>query len=333
MSSIKTYSYPRAALIGNPSDGYHGKTIAFVFSNFSVEATLNESSQLEIQVPKEERTFNSLQSFCDHIEYFGYYGGERLIKSTIKVFLDYCESKSIKLHKNLFTLSYQSDIPRSLGLAGSSAIVTAVIKALMEYYDVKIHNAQLANIILSAETQELGITAGLQDRVAQAFAHPMYMDFDEQHMRNHGIGRYKKIDPHLLPNLYIAYKVINSESSEIVHGDLRQSYASGDPVVVKGINRLSHITDQFYQNMTTKNTEVCHNLINENFYIRKKIMHISDSNKNLIETARASDVSAKFTGSGGAIIGMYDSKAALNKLKKNMALIGAEVIIPKVVNT
>ena len=45
----RTYSYPRAALIGNPSDGYFGKTIAFVFSNFQAEILLYESPELIIE--------------------------------------------------------------------------------------------------------------------------------------------------------------------------------------------------------------------------------------------------------------------------------------------
>ena len=45
---IREKAYPRAALIGNPSDGYFGKTIAFVFRNYSAEVTLYESPNLEI---------------------------------------------------------------------------------------------------------------------------------------------------------------------------------------------------------------------------------------------------------------------------------------------
>ena len=33
---IQESAYSRAALVGNPSDGYHGKTIAFVFNNYQV---------------------------------------------------------------------------------------------------------------------------------------------------------------------------------------------------------------------------------------------------------------------------------------------------------
>ena len=45
---IRKVSYPRAALIGNPSDGYYGKTIAFLFSNFKAEILVYESPELEI---------------------------------------------------------------------------------------------------------------------------------------------------------------------------------------------------------------------------------------------------------------------------------------------
>ncbi|MFA7054339.1 MAG: GHMP kinase, partial [Kiritimatiellia bacterium] len=60
---IRTKAYPRAALIGNPSDGYFGKTIAFTFSNFSARVTLYESPELEI-VPcrRDGSVFDSIQA-------------------------------------------------------------------------------------------------------------------------------------------------------------------------------------------------------------------------------------------------------------------------------
>jgi glucuronokinase len=44
------------------------------------------------------------------------------------------------------------------------------------------------NLVLSAE-EELGITAGLQDRVVQVYGGVVYMDFDRDHMQAHGYGR------------------------------------------------------------------------------------------------------------------------------------------------
>ena len=44
---IKTTSFARAGLLGNPSDGYFGKTISFAFSNFSAELTMYETPERE----------------------------------------------------------------------------------------------------------------------------------------------------------------------------------------------------------------------------------------------------------------------------------------------
>ena len=44
---IKKQAFPRAALIGNPSDGYYGKTIAFVFDNYSAQVDLYETPELD----------------------------------------------------------------------------------------------------------------------------------------------------------------------------------------------------------------------------------------------------------------------------------------------
>lgn len=45
---IRRKSYARAGLVGNPSDGYFGKTISFIVKNFEAEVILYESPELEI---------------------------------------------------------------------------------------------------------------------------------------------------------------------------------------------------------------------------------------------------------------------------------------------
>lgn len=82
---IVTYAYPRAALVGSPSDGYFGKTIALVFSNFRAEITLWESPTLEI-LPndRDKSVFTSIEQLVDDIHSYGYYGGIRLLKAAIK---------------------------------------------------------------------------------------------------------------------------------------------------------------------------------------------------------------------------------------------------------
>ncbi|MBP7509292.1 MAG: hypothetical protein KA807_15875, partial [Prolixibacteraceae bacterium] len=114
---IETKSYPRAALIGNPSDGYYGKTIAFVFSNFSANIKLYQTPQLEIKPEKLDcPVYDSLEDLVYGIGLNGYYGGVRLLQAAIVTFHKFCISNSIKLEKKNFTISYSSDIPLRLGL-------------------------------------------------------------------------------------------------------------------------------------------------------------------------------------------------------------------------
>ena len=146
---IHTASYPRAGLIGNPSDGYHGKTISFIVRNFSAQVTLWESPELEIKpARRDEMKFDNLAHLVDDTRTFGYYGGLRLLKASVKRFHDHCREHSCDLHDENFTIRYRSDIPPHVGMAGSSAIITACFRALMEFYEVEIPPPTLANLIL-----------------------------------------------------------------------------------------------------------------------------------------------------------------------------------------
>ena len=180
---IREKAYPRAALIGNPSDGYFGKTIAFVFRNYSAEVTLYESPNLEI-LPSvlDYNTYKDMADLASSITKFGYYGGIRLLKACVKTFYTYCMKEHIALSGDNFTLRYQSDIPNRLGMAGSSAIITATMRAMIRFFGIEIPKPVLANLVLSVELDELGIKAGLQDRVAQVYETPVYMDFNKDHM-------------------------------------------------------------------------------------------------------------------------------------------------------
>ncbi|HSH20038.1 MAG TPA: hypothetical protein VLA03_06280, partial [Draconibacterium sp.] len=180
---IETYSYPRAAVIGNPSDGYFGKTIAFVFSNFGAKVQLYQTPDLEIKPQRLDVTsYKNMKTLVEDINFAGYYGGMRLLKGMTKVFYEYCTKNNIHLASKNFTIQYNSNIPLRLGLAGSSAILSACLKAICLFYEVYIPPAIFANLVLSVEKNELGIAAGLQDRVAQAFEKPVFMDFNKEIM-------------------------------------------------------------------------------------------------------------------------------------------------------
>ena len=94
---IKEKAYPRAGLVGNPSDGFFGKTIAFAFSNFHAEITMWESPEIDL-VPslRDHSHFPNIRGLVEDVELLGYYGGIRLLKAAIKRFCDHCDESGVK---------------------------------------------------------------------------------------------------------------------------------------------------------------------------------------------------------------------------------------------
>ncbi len=331
---IETYSYPRAAVIGNPSDGYFGKTIAFVFSNFVAKVQLYQTPELEIKPQALDVTsYKNMGALVEDINFAGYYGGMRLLKGMVKVFYEYCIKNKVQLASKNFTLCYNSNIPLRLGLAGSSAILSACLKALCLFYEVYINPATFANLVLSVENNELGISAGLQDRVAQAFEKPVFMNFNKEIMDKQGYGNYEALNTTNFPNFYIAYRKNLSEGTEVVHNNLKARFEIGEEKVLLAMKRWGEITEEFKTALTKNDCDAMHQLINENFNLRHALIQISQGNIEMVELARSVGASAKFTGSGGAIIGTYKNEIMFSKLKDALNSNDIEVIKPNIVNS
>lgn len=329
MRIFKTKAYARAGLIGNPSDGYHGKTISLIVKNFSASVVIYEWPQLEIIPTRQDNCrFDTIEEFLYDQRLNGYYGGLRLIKASIKRFAEYCQQHDLPLTAGNFSLRYDSNIPRQVGLAGSSAIVTATMRALCRFYEVAIPREILPGLILSVERDELGIGAGLQDRVAQVYEGLTYMDFDRQFMAEHGHGRYDSLDPGILPPVYIAYQTELAESSEVFHNDIRKRYDSGDLKVIDAITLIADLAGQARDCLLQRNYDELARLMNLNFDARRTIYNLNPKHIRMVELARELGASAKFAGSGGSIIGIYQDEAMFARLKQAFEAERCAVIKP-----
>jgi glucuronokinase len=326
---FKTKAYARAGLVGNPSDGYHGKTISLIVKNFSADVVIYEWPELEIIPTRQDHCrFDTMKDFLRDQRINGYYGGLRLIKASLKRFAEYCEKQGIELPAENFSLRYSSSIPRQVGLAGSSAIVTATMRAMCRFYEVTIPQEILPGLILSVEKDELGIGAGLQDRVAQVYEGLTYMDFDRSFMDAHGHGVYEPLAMGLLPPLYIAYQTELAESSEVFHNDIRKRYDSGERKVIDAMETIAELARQARQCLLARDYETLSGLMNRNFDIRRGIYNLNPKHIRMVELARALGASAKFAGSGGSVIGAYKDETMFERLKRAFEAENCAVIKP-----
>ena len=328
MDIIRRRAYARAGLVGNPSDGYNGKTIAVLVPDYFAEVVLYEWEDLEIVPSQDDQSrFRSIQDLAEDVELHGYYGGIRLVKATIKKFVEYCQQRH-EIHDRNFSIRYESSIPRAVGMAGSSGIIVATLRALMAFYEIEIPISVQPSLVLSVEREELGIQGGLQDRVVQCFGEPVFMDFSKHAMHeSHGLmcGNYQPISPDKLPPLYIAFDQSAGEPTEVFHNDLRGRFERGDEAVVNAMAKFAELTEQALHAIETGDHQQLATIIDTNFDTRRSICDLPTKQIRMVEAARSAGASAKFAGSGGAIVGTYTDASMYSKLTEQLAAIGCRV--------
>ena len=156
------FAYARAALAGNPSDVHGGAVLAVTLPGWRARAEA---------IPAAESRVDPANA---------------LVEATERRF-------SRELGTPGASVAWATSIPQRVGLGSSSALAIAVIRALCELHAVELDPVEVAELALAVETEELGIVAGLQDRVVQAYGGLVFMDFGEP--------RYESLDPRLLPPL------------------------------------------------------------------------------------------------------------------------------------
>jgi glucuronokinase len=328
---IETFAYARAGFLGNPSDGYFGKTISFSVRNFRARVLLYPSARLEIKLSKADTpVWENLEDLYKSTRWRGYYGGIRIMQALLLRFMDYCRSRKIELEERNFTIEYDSNVPQRLGMGGSSAIITAALRAVCAYFRVEIPPAVFANLVLETETKELNVPAGLQDRVIQAYEGVVYMDFSKEIMDRQGFGNYESLDPALLPNVYVAYRTSLSEGTEVFHNNIRERWRAGEPEVVQAMRTWAGYAEQGRAALLARDYKRLNVLLDANFDLRSRIYKIDQGNLEMIHTARRCGASANFAGSGGAICGAYEDDAMFQELTRQLKAIGVAAVQPKI---
>lgn len=257
----------RAALAGNPSDGYDGAVLAVTVDQFRARVSAAPAATLSVSPPS------------------------ALVEATVQRFArELCGA-------GLGTaLEWTTSIPRGVGLGGSSAIVIAVLRPLSELHHVTLSEAELASFALAVETDELGIAAGLQDRVAQAYGGLTFMEFGTSGRR------YERLDPALLPPLVVAWRSDAATDSGRTHSDLRARFERGEPLVHEAIEALGAAARTARAALLAGDRAELARCADASFDARRRMIALDSRHTEMISIARACGAGANYSGSGGAIV-------------------------------
>ena len=138
----------------------------------------------------------------------------------------------------------------------------------------------------------------------------------------------RELDPGLLPNVYVAYRTSLSEGTEIFHNNIRARYLAGDTSVIEAMQLWAEIAEQGRKALVDGHTDNLGRLVDANYDLRSRIYRISPGNQEMVGTAREAGATAKFAGSGGAIVGTYRDEGHLQALIEKLSEIGVAVVKP-----
>lgn len=263
--------------------------------------------------------FDSVAEFALFVDRFGYGTGEQLLAATLRTFLDLAQTQGWKVPAGM-DISFNTRIPRGVGLAGSSALVISLLRCLLDLCGQQLAEHLLPALALSAEVHQLGMAAGLQDRVVQTYGGLVAMDFGAlttDAKTGLVFGNYERLDPETLPRLFVAYSAAAAEPSSSYHQVLRSRFTAGDPVTVAALHELAGLVARGKATLRWGGHGLGP-LMTRNMEIRASLAPVGDAQMELVESARDCGLAATFTGSGGAIVGVFDDEADLDRLSSRL---------------
>jgi glucuronokinase len=291
----------RSGLAGHPSDGYGGATLSVTLRNFAAEVHVAPGPALDI-APIDDGQWPE--------------GGQPLVAAAVKRFGRRCAAAGVPFNGRL-RIRYGSTIPREVGLGGSSAIVIATLRALAAATGAAISQDELPELALAVETEELGIAAGLQDRVAQTWEGLVFMDFASH--------RYEPLPATLLPPLFVAWLPEAGGASGDAHAAVRARHARGDRKVVAAMAALAQRAHDARTALLDGDHDAFAATLDEGYDLRASIFALDPRHAALVERARALGLKATYTGSGGAIVGIAADPDAVAALASDQVRVVAAV--------
>jgi glucuronokinase len=289
----------RAALAGNPSDVFGGAVLATPVPGLEAVVRVSDGDGIVVG----DRSWPSPGDVA------GPHGGEgALLAATVERLATWCRTDGPGEPADGFELTWSTSIPRSVGLAGSSALVVAAIRALAARWDLDLDVTTTARLALEVETDLLGIAAGPQDRLVQACGATVLMDFGGPAWAN------ERVDPPAPVPLFVVWAPGTASTSHGVHGPLRDR--GDEPAVRAAVAELARHAHDAAAALRAGDLAALGAAMDGSFDVRASIVDLHPAHVALIEGARACGAPVNYTGSGGAVVGLVPEPNVLSAVER-----------------
>jgi len=279
--------------------------------------TISPSASLELEAGGEECRIAGWQDLHPR--------GDRF--DVARAVLDY-----LHLPELACRLQYESEIPLRSGMAGSTALVVALLAGLSVWQGKRISLYRLAERARYIELNYLKVVCGYQDAYMCTFGGLTYMDFrGKQFYRQAEAELFATVEPlaaHVQQLPFVLAFTGVQHASSAVHKPIRERWLEGEPAVVEGYRRITEIARMGKKALILQDWILLGRLMNENHGIQRDLGGSGESNERLVDAALgAGALGAKLAGAGdGGTIIALSPRSDTTKLEEALFAAGASAI-------
>ena len=201
-------------------------------------------------------------------------------------------------------IAYASEIPFGSGLAGSTALLVALLRALAAWRGETPSLYELAEWSRHTERELLGVACGWVDHYLCSFGGLRYVDLRakdaDKAVAGEPFATVEDLAPHVaqLPFL-LAFTGVSHHSGS-VHAPIRARWERGEPEVLGAYQRVAAIAREGKTALLRAEWARFGALMNENHAIQRSLGGSGESNERLVAAALgAGALGAKLAGAGG----------------------------------
>lgn len=286
----------RAGIIGNPTDMYGGAVLSCSVA-MRARVEVKPADELVLKTGGQETRISIRDDLRPK--------GDRF--DVARAVLDYLHLPPLACR-----VRYESEIPLHSGLAGSTALVVALLKSLLVWQGENTNHYRLAERARYVELNYLKVVCGYQDACMCTFGGLNYMDFrGKQFYRQAEAELFATIEPlaNYAPQLPFVLGFTGVQhASSAVHKPLRERWLEGEAAVVEGYRRITEIARSGKKALIMEDWPLLGRMMNENHAIQRDLGGSGESNERLIAAALAvGALGAKLAGAGdgGTIIALW----------------------------
>ncbi len=262
--------------------------------------------------PDVTEQWRSLSEWQDDVGRHGIHGMQRIIGASLLTLVEHLRRiDPVAKERSGTTVSWRTDIPMSVGLAGSSALAVGTIDAVAACWGITLDRRVCAALALSAERDVLGIAAGWQDRIVQAFGRTVLVDASDMEDLDglsvpvvHPVtdadptdgdptdGQRRRI------RLVVGWRMDSAASSDDYHAPLRRDVRS----LAAPMAALAAVARSATASLERGDVTALGAAVDEGWRIRQACVPLRTDHAALVESVRACGVAATTPGSGGSVV-------------------------------